>query len=398
MRIPINRYLLSAVSLSGLLALSGGVTAQDKKKTKPEQPLKLALSKVAIKKGTFRMGWGLKGEPPAEAWQAKFPKVPGASAPPSPESLYLFDLDANGTLEPETDGLAFPGIPFIVPIPKVLLLKIGQYKVSVDGLKALVLTPDDLGSAQKYVTDASVFTDFRIRSGLIPVPLDRDLCIACEKHCEYLKANGMTDGKAGRAVYTEESGKPGYTEDGLEAAKVANISCNPDSVPKFIMETYTSFYQRAPMVNPKLASFGIASLHGVDMMHVAKQDGFQDALFMHPADGQMGVPRYFSTNGESPNPVPGSEFAKGCGYPILIRLVEPYKELVSAEVVDTKGKKVSGTFSSPAKPANKDWPNNNNCATFIPSKSLDANTTYHVTFQFAEEKDPIKWSFTTIEK
>lgn len=395
-----KRVCVIALSLSALFALNDA-GAQDKKKAKPEpgpKDLKLALTKVAIKKGTQRMGWGLKGEPPVEAWQAKFPKMQGATAPPNPEMLYLYDLDGNGTIEPDTDGLAFPGSPFIVPLPKVLLLKIGQYKVSVDGLKTLVLSPDDLGAVQKYVSDASIFTDLRIRSGLTPVPLDKDLTVACEKHCDYMKANSLTDGKGGRAVYTEESGKPGYSEEGLEVAKVSNIGCSSDSLHKFILDTYSAFYMRVPMVNPKLACFGVASQNGVNMLHVAKQDGFQETLYTHPADGQTGTPRFFTSNGESPNPVPGSEFAKGCGFPILVRLIAPYKELQSAEVVDPKGKKIAGTFSSPAKPANKDWPDNNNCAGFIPAKSLEPNTTYRVTFQFAEEKMPVTWSFTTAEK
>jgi hypothetical protein len=396
-----NRHYVAFTLLLAILTESGA-GAQDSKKPKGKEAgpkdLKLALTKVAIKKGTQRMGWGLKGDPPIEAWQAKFPKPQGASPAPSPESIYLYDLDGNGTIDPDTDGMAFPGIPFIVPLPKILLLRIGQFKVSFESLKTLVLSADDLGPAQKYVADAAVFTELRVRSGLMPVPLDKDLCVACEKHCDYLKANGLTDGKGGRAVYTEESGKPGYSDEGLEAAKVSNIGCTSDSVHKFILDAYTAFYMRVPMVNPKLGCFGVSSQNGVNMLHVAKQDGFQDALSVHPADGQIGTPRFFTSNGESPNPVPGSEFAKGCGFAIMVRLVAPYKELQSAEVLDPKGKKVAGTFSSPAKPANQDWPDNNNCAGFIPSKSLEPNTTYRVTFQFAEEKAPISWSFTTAEK
>lgn len=401
MVLVMSRYLYSLLVLYSVFVLNQ-LDAQDKKpKGKPEagpKDLKLTLTKVAVKKGSQRMGWGLKGEPPIEAWQVKFPKPQGASTAPSPESIYLYDLDGNGTIDPDTDGMAFPGIPFIVPLPKVLLLKIGQFKVSVDGLKTLILSPDDLGPAQKYVGDVAVFTEFRIRSGIVPVPLDRDLTVACEKHCEYLKANGMTDGKAGSAVYSEEKGKPGYSEEGLDAAKVCTMGFNGDSVAKFLQENYASFYRRAPIVNPRLSCFGVAGLYGMSVLHVSKQDGFQDALCLNPPDGATGVPRFFSGNGEAPTPVPGSDFAKGCGFPILIRLVQPYSELVSAEVVDPKGRKVIGTVSSPPKPANKEWATNQGCAAFIPSKSLDANTTYQVSFQFAEEKDPIKWSFTTAEK
>lgn len=387
-----------------LVALVSGVgsAAQDSKKPKGKEAsskdLRLPLNKVAIKKGTQRMGWGLKGEPPVEAWQAKFQKLPGTTAPPFPEILYLYDLDGSGTIEPETDGIAFPVVPFIVPLPKVLLLKLGQYKLSVESMKTLVLSPEDLGPAQKYVADAAVFTEFRVRSGLTPVPLDKDLCIAAEKHCEYLKANSMTDGKAGSAVYSEEKGKPGYSEEGLDVAKVCTMGFNGDSVARFLQENYASLYRRAPMVNPRLSCFGVAGLYGMSLLHVAKQDGIQDSICLSPPDGATGVPRFFTSNGEAPTPVPGSDFAKGCGFPILIRVVQPYNELVSAEVVDPKGRKVIGTISSPAKPANKDWANNNGCAAFIPSKSLDSNTTYQVSFQFAEEKDSIKWSFTTAEK
>lgn len=392
----------SALALVLVALVAGTGAAQDNKKPKGKEAgpkdLRLPITKVVIKKGSQRMGWGLKGEPPIDAWQVKFPKPQGGALPPSPETFYLYDLDGNGVLEPETDGLAFPGIPFIVPLPKVLLLKIGQYKISFDGLKTLILSPDDLGPAQKYVSDASLFTEMRIRSGLVPVPLDKDLCIACEKHCEYLKANGMSDGKAGSVVYSEEKGKPGYSEEGAEAAKAGVLGFNGDSVARFLQENYSSFYRRAALINPRLSVLGVASLGGVSMLHLAKQDGFQDALCLNPPDGATSVPRFFTALGETPTPVPGSEFARGCGFPIVIRLNPPYNELVSAEVLDPKGRKVAGTISSPAKPANKDWPTNSGCAGFIPSKSLEPNTTYQVMFQFAEEKDPIKWSFTTADK
>jgi hypothetical protein len=150
------------------------------------------------------------------------------------------------------------------------------------------------------------------------------------------------------------------------------------------------------MVDPGLERFGLALKHGVAILHFSGRGGSQGRISLHPPDGALGVPRAFGEKGELPDPVPGGPpYGKGCGFPVLVRLVPPYHELLRAEVTDAAGRAVRGTISSPAKPANPDWPTNSGCAVFIPSKPLAPNSMYRVRFDFREPKEPLEWAFAT---
>jgi hypothetical protein len=229
------------------------------------------------------------------------------------------------------------------------------------------------------------------------VPVDTALSAACEKHIDYLKTNGLSDGKSGVDCHKEDPSKPGYSEEGAAAGKQSNLSYGGETMPEAIVNWLATPWHGAPMVNPRLSAIGVARKYGVCAFHVRRTDGDQESISLHPADGAVGIPRIFAKGGEIPNPVPGHpKDGDGCGFPILVRLVESFsRDLLAAEVVDAKGTKVKGTFSSPAKPANAEWPSNSNCAMFIPAQPLAPNTVYRVTFQFTDQKDPIRWSFTT---
>ena len=144
----------------------------------PQEPparkaLKIPLAKISVKKGALRPGVGMTAEIPATAYQAKF----------AGETILFFDLDSDEKLNRDTDGMALQYGPFVVPITDLLLFKTGQFKVSFEDLKTLLLTPDDLGAAEALVADASVMTEIRVRSGLRPAALDAAASLACEKHC-----------------------------------------------------------------------------------------------------------------------------------------------------------------------------------------------------------------------
>lgn len=351
---------------------------------KPPQRQRISLTKVTVKKGTYRMGFEDKREPPETGFQAKV----GA------DTFVFFDLAEHDKLEPDIDGMAMTPYPFIVGIPEKLLLKTGQYKVSFEEEKFLILDPDDLGAAQAYASEAAVMTDLRIRSAVRPVALDPKACVDCEKHCDYLKANRMADGSGGLASHQEDPGKSGYTPEGAEAGKGSDIAFS-GTLTKSMLTLYASVWHAVPIVDSRLREFGVARKNGVTMIYFTRRDGFQEALTTQPPDGATLVMRAFGDGPEVPNPVPGTDGGQGCGFPLLIRLIKPYQELVSVELTDAAGRRVAGTFSSPAHPANPEWPTNSNCAAFVPSKQLAPSTVYRAKFKFREVEEAVEWSFTT---
>lgn len=345
--------------------------------------LKFPLAKASFPKGVLRLGFGLQGQAPEAGWRTTIGK----------DTLLFFDLDGNGLLEAEKDGLALNPHVFVVPIPGDLLLKSGQFTVTFDGIKTVLLTPQDLRLAPKLIEEAALLTELRVKAGVRPAALDAEACAACDKHCDYLKANGLAGGGGGMAAHDEQSGKPGYTAEGAVAGKQSCMEFGGSSLQGALERWYTTTWHGIPLVDPKLTRFGGTFRNGVGMIYFHKRDGKQEQNFVHPPDGAVGVPRAYAS--ELPNPVPGTQNGAGCGFPVLIRLVPPFKELASAQVTDATGRPVVGTFSSPAKPANPEWPTNSACAVFIPSKPLAANTLYRVQFKLAEAKDPVSWSFTT---
>jgi hypothetical protein len=371
---------MRCAAILGLCLLLGSSSlwgAQEKK------PVKIPLSKTSVRKGALRRGWGVQAELPAAAYQARI----------GTEHLLLFDLDGDETLTPGTDGLALSYGPFVVHLPEVLLLKSGQYKLAFDGLKTLLVTVDDLGAAQGYVADASLLTEMRMRAGVKPAALDAKACADSEKHCEYMKLNGLTDGSGGVSAHTEDPSKRGYTPEGAAAGAGGDLSPNVPDLRTAMQSWYATGWHGSPMVDPGLARFGVAHKHGVGVLYFVERGG-PGGMVPHPADGAINLPREFSFagRGEIPNPVPGSQNGRGCGFPIYVRGAG---SLESAEVIDASGRPVAGTISSPSKPANPEWPTNSGLALFIPSKPLASMTTYRVTFKFGSGVDPMTWSFTT---
>lgn len=345
--------------------------------------LKVALTKTTLKKGSLRPGLGITAEIPATAYQGK---VAG-------ESIQFLDLNGDEMLAPETDGMAMAAGPFVVTMPDVLLLKTGQYKLSFDGVKELTLTPEDLGAAQAFVAEAALMTEIRVRSALRPAALDAKACADCLKHIEYMKLNGLADGSGGMAAHKEEAGKPGYTAEGAEAGARGDIFPQAPGLTKSILGWYQSVWHCVPIVDPGLSKFGTAIKYNVAVLYFNGR-AFTDAGKNHPypPDGSTGIPRTFGENGEMPNPVPGTQYGRGCGLPVFVRTDAA---LDSVFMTDAAGKSVAGTSSCVPKPATKDWPTNSGVACFIPAKPLAPMTTYKVTFKFEAGTEPVTWSFTT---
>ena len=342
--------------------------------------LKLPLTPGAFRKGQFRPGYDFQTDPPLKAWTTTVGK----------EVFHFFDMDEDGALTVEKDGLAIPGAPFVVPIPDVLLTRAGQFDVAFSETTRLELTPHDLGRWQSVAQETALLATLRIQAGVRPARFDSKASSDCEKHCDYIKLNGGS----GMSLHDEDPKKKGYTPEGAVAGKGSDIDPRSTDAKSSIMGWYQSVWHRAPMVRSNLRTFGFAIKHGIGLLYFFERSGGGERDQLHPPDGAIGAPITFDPAGEMPNPVPGSDYGKGCGFPVIALLRDTQAELTKATVTDPSGRPVKGTQSCPVRHANPQWPSNSGCAAFIPAKPLSMNATYKARFEF-KNSAPLEWSFAT---
>jgi hypothetical protein len=363
--------------------------AQDKKKGPEKKPLLVALTKIQIKKGMLRPGYDVKAEIPAQAYQGKI----------GTDLFWFVDLDGNDEIVPGTDGIAMPSAgPFVVPLSEGLLVKAGQFKLAFEGTKAVSLTQEDLGASQKYVPDASVYTELRLRAGLRTAVIDPKLSLDCDKHADYLKVNGLNTQDTKISSHLEDSSKPGYTPEGEAAGMGSVIFKEKPDLRRAITSWYSTPYHGSSMLLPTIEKIGLTTKNAVSMLYFGGAMPGGGDVYMHPPDGAIEIPTAFGNgeDGENPNPVPSLESPRGCGFPLIVMLHGKYTDMESAELVDGAGRPVKGYWSSPTKPANPTArPENKYCIFFIPAKPLAAKTVYKATIKFPGGDKPLTWSFTT---
>ena len=383
------RAPLTALRVLLALALPAAADARQGAGGRPKPfvatPLRVALQKMPVAKGSALPGFGVTAALPAEAFRAKV----GANV------VRFFDLDADGKLAVGTDGMAIDDAPFVVPIVAELLLRDGQFQVAFDGTATVVLAPEDLGPVRDLVSEAAVLTEMRMRAGLKPFALDLKCSAACRSHCDYVVGNGLLEGTIGISIHDEDPARTGWTKEGAAAGTTSDLWPFATSLEEALLVFYATVWHAVPIFDPAVERVGVAIVPKKIAMlgFVGIAPGKID--FAHPVDGATGIPCEFNRNGEVPSPVPGRGNASGCGFPVLMRLSGKLGELESAQLLDPKGRAVGGTSSSPENPANREWPTNSKCAAFVPSMPLLAGTTYHAVFKFKGAAEPVRWSFTT---
>ncbi len=349
------------------------------------KPLRLPLKRIKVVEGEYRPGLEVVGSIGSEAFEARLDN----------RRLRLFDLDGDGVITPGLDGLGLPEEPFVVSLPERLLLFAGQYRVSIGDDDRLELAPEDFGERAALVVEVALVNELRIRAGRPLAVFDLEASIACEKHCDYLQRNGRADGDSGMSAHEERPGEPGYSEEGARAGRGSCLGFKTFSYREVLLGWYATSWHAAPLLAPEMRSFGAARRHGVAMFYPATFGGAKKS-WIHPADGARNIPRSFSPRGELPNPVPGTEYGRGCGYPIFVFLADPGVELVDVTVRDAKGRTVEGSWSCPSRPANPDWPSNSSLALFIPKAPLRRDMRYDVSFKLGS--GDLDWSFRTESK
>ncbi|MBX3464447.1 MAG: hypothetical protein KF830_14855 [Planctomycetes bacterium] len=349
--------------------------------TLAQQPSVLRTQSVTVDPRQFRFGIGLSGAVPDRAHKLKF----------GDEVLLLWDLDRDGELTPGgADGLSLDGIPFIVALPAVVLVRSGQFRLGRHKGTSLTVERELASEPAAWIRDAATMTRFRVMHGKRPLRLDKQASEECLLHCNYLRLNPPS--ATGQSPHYQDTLRAGYTPGGAAAGRESCIW----EVPRLdttIEANVASIWHSVPLMGPHLEAFGCATAHGWSLLRPV--GGGRQTPFVHPADGAEGVPIDFASGySEYPNPVPGTDHGRGCGHPLYALLPDGTGRLVGVQVIDEHGKEVVGTLSCPKAPANPEWPTNSGCAAFVPASPLPAGTRFTATFAF-EKHQQLVWQFRT---
>jgi hypothetical protein len=269
------------------------------------------------------------------------------------------------------------------------------------------------GEARDKVAEqtAARLNTYRQAAGLKPVVVDAELSRGCLAHARYLART--IDPLATRKYnpHEEDPKKPGYTREGLTAARMSVILFFAGSFqpPATIDEHMASFFHRISLIRPDLKriGFGMKYFKGNRCWVVINAKSGREAMaekvdknpLLYPAKDQKDIPLLFTLN-EFPNPIPPEGRKNRCGYPITATF--PAKSKVTraiASLHDSAGKEVPVWFSSPAQPAHTKVQQYNTLC-LIPKVGLKPATTYRVSLSATVDgKEWIRtWKFSTRKK
>lgn len=350
--------------------------------------IRTRLSSINVKQDAFHLAPGIEGALPKRAWRAKV----GASR------YLFFDLDGDGVLTPGAgDGLGLPGGPFVVPLPRSLLVPEGQFALSVDG-RNLMLVREPLGLAPELVGEAALLNEIRLRGALAPVVIDVEASRHAAAHLDYLEFNNVDRPELTLDIHHEELGARGYTPEGAKAGQLGVIGLG-QSFRQDLEGWYASIYHGAKILDPDLRRVGVARKHRLSICYPVEEPWVGRVPVVHPADGARDIPLDYTAGGEIPNPAPGTDLGRGCGFPLVVHLPRSLhaKELVKFQLLDPRYREVEGFASSPSRPANEVLPDNLGCAFFIPRAPLLGGVLYHARLEIEGMDAPLEWSFTTAE-
>jgi hypothetical protein len=369
--------------------LGAAFTVQGDDKKKPA-PITIALKTITPRAGVLRLGRDARGTIPKTVLALRLQQ----------RAFLLVDLDGDGEITTDgRDGIGLDGIPFIAPLVTTVLCELGQCDLKVDAKKKkATLTPQSVDIDPTLVSQAADLTEMRLRAGLSLLRLDARASRALEKHCDYLESNGQADGHGGLEMHKEEEGKPGYSAEGAAAGAAADLAPQVASFHDALWSWYPTAWHGQAIVDPGLTTVGVAFKHGVGGLYFCDPGAPGLPVMVHPVDEALDVPCAFGARGEVPNPVPLSDYGKGCGFPVVARLPFDWKDKdAKITLADGRGQEVPGTASCPKSPATREWPANSQCAVFIPSRPLAAGTRYKAQLT-VDGEEPIAWSFTTARK
>src|SRR5687768_1295648 len=163
-------------------------------------------------------------------------------------------------------------------------------------------------SADPHVSPQLLIDDvnaYRVTQGVPPLALDVDLASSCQKHVDYMFANGgpnkVPDG------HDEIPGNPGYTPEGDDAAhnSILGYDLLNDPKPFFRAPTHLWFFlhplgvrsgvaQRTDTVDGQPLTLSCMRTEYTDASGNRRPPRQPPSIWSHPADGATDVPVYLN--------------------------------------------------------------------------------------------------------
>ena len=250
---------------------------------------------------------------------------------------------------------------------------------------------------------------WRSSVGLAPLRHNATLSEGCQKHADYLQHNGNDANEAGgnpMGVHGESADKPGYTKEGLDAAKHSNIVAVADPVQAIDLQTPTMLH-RVLFLAPHDRGLGIGVAGNPDSKRAEGYAVIRTGaglvsrvrdIVVVPAPGQRKVPILAKPEFPVPEKDPGC-YQRKPGYPVSVTFGTLKLKQVSLKLFRGRDGKVpvSGFLFTPAQPVHSSLPNNNFSAFFLPKYPLRRGSTYLAVFEarLKDKRVRLVWSFQT---
>jgi hypothetical protein len=257
-----------------------------------------------------------------------------------------------------------------------------------------VEAPVEFDNAQRQILNS--LNLWRGQVGLAPLRLSKVLSDGCQKHADYLQRNANEDGEV-MSVHSEDPDKPGYTKEGLDAARNSNIVKVKKPIQAIDLQTPTMMH-RVLFVRRHDRGLGVGlSDYAVIRTGLGLVKRLQDIVVV-PAPGQDKVPILAKPENPVPEKDPGCYLRKP-GYPVSVTFgIVPLKKVSLKLFRGRDGKiPVRGFLFTPEQPLHSSLPNNNLSAFFLPKYALRKHSTYLAVFEATLKGESVRlvWSFRT---
>jgi hypothetical protein len=358
------------------------VSATSKPGPAPARVETKSLRKETVRKGELRFGYDF-------AEKTDLPTVAFAFAVGG-VALRAFDLDDDGALAADVDGMALADGRFVVPLPTELLLPEGRFafefektaRVSVRKLPSPFDNPDEKCCGE--------LTLVRLRFGLSPLLVDEDLCAGVRLHVRYREQNPGAD------LFAEDPERPGYSDHGASVGRNCGDYTDTLLAPGGFEDLACTAVARSTALWPTATHFAACFSRPLRRTALNVRGAPSPlAPFTFPPDGARGVSRGYSKAGEKTKHGPERAVQADMGFPVSVWLPSDWlrSPVRLFRLYDAAGKCVDGHVSTPQNPAIA--PDNRGFAHFVPARSLAKNAEYRAVLELEDKERRIEWRFTT---
>lgn len=278
-----------------------------------------------------------------------------------------------------------------------------------------IVYPPNLSGLDNETAGLRLFNAERLAAGLLPIHYSADLNAGCALHAEYMRLNEYLG-------HSEDSTKPGYTEDGAQAGQDSNLNQQRNtSMPNSVEVLTTAIYHRMPMMrnNVRATGWAVSSASSQGKYYACinvwgefsfsalttYSNEYNTTIYNpdnhdpipYPGVNQTHISPIFDT-GEVPDPIEdfGGDFP--VGYPIMLTFSKDVTVTnMSMKLYHPNGAELQGYFRAPNDPTDPYEIYQGNSVTFIPEAPLANSTTYtvRVTGKVNDEAYTKEWKFST---